>query len=87
MILLRRRYHQMRQDRQRHILECDCRTVKKIQIISMIRLCKRRDLFRIEFGIVSPADTVLQLLIGKVRQIEFHNLIGDLLIAHIRHIF
>ena len=81
MVLLRRYGHQMRQDRERHILEGNRASVEQLQIICSVCFDKRRNLFRIKLTVVSALDTGFQLFLREISQELLHNCISYFLIC------
>ena len=73
--------HQMRQDRQRHILEGDRRSMEQFQIPYAIRLFQAGDLRYIELAVVCSVDTTLQFFLGIVGKKQAHDLQRCLLIG------
>ena len=77
----------MRQDGQCHILECDRRTMKQLQIICILCLCKRCDHLRVKLGIICAVDTGLKLALREIREIKLHHLISNLPVIHLGKLF
>ncbi len=78
--------HQMRQNRKCHILKCNGRPMKQLQIISPLRLGNGRNLGQIKLAVISLCYTILKLAFRKIRQKTAHHRIGHLLVAHVRQL-
>ena len=83
LIFLCRSSQKVRKNGKCHIFECDRCSVEQFQIISILHLRKRCNLFGIKLTVVSLCDTALQLFFCKVCQEFLHNCICGLLIGHL----
>ena len=59
----------------------------QFQIVISLRFGQNGDLRAVEFLIVSPGNTGLQLLFRKIREKQLHHLVSRLLIGHFRQFF
>ena len=75
--------HQMRQDRQSHILEGNGCSVEKLQIILTIQLDQGSNRRIIKLAVVGMVDTVVQLFFRKIIQKCRQNQLGYFLIRSV----
>ena len=82
-LLAGRRRHQVRQDRERHILKSERPPVIEFQHMPVPGMHQRRDRGIIKFAVISPDDAVHQLLPRIIREEKLHDFVGQLLITHL----
>ena len=71
-IFSRCRGHQVRQNRQGHVLKCNGGPVEQLHIVSAVRFLETNNLRNIKLRIIGTGNTLLQFLSCKIGQKCFH---------------
>ena len=82
MVLLRRRDHQVRQNRERHVLKGNGGAMEKLHVFHAVYVSERSDGRRIKLAVIRCGDAALQLFFRIIGKKQLHDFIGNLTVGH-----